>query len=95
MISVVLQLLSGIGCAIVPWFQVLLLMKLLSALATGGTMVTSYVICKCLDPQIYEAIIREDFFSTINNKVKLQYPQLSSHIIFLIAILKQIITKII
>ncbi|XP_050453891.1 organic cation transporter protein-like isoform X2 [Cataglyphis hispanica] len=45
MISIVLQLLSGIGCAIVPWFQVLLLMKLLSALATGGTMVTSYVIC--------------------------------------------------
>ncbi|XP_072762665.1 organic cation transporter protein isoform X1 [Anoplolepis gracilipes] len=44
-ISVVLQLLSGIGCAIVPWFQVLLLMKLLSALATGGMMVTSYVIC--------------------------------------------------
>lgn len=62
MISIVLQLLSGIGCAIVPWFQVLLLMKLLSALATGGTMVTSYVICKCLDPQIHEAIIRHFFF---------------------------------
>lgn len=44
-ISVVLQLISGIGCAIVPWFPALLLMKLLSALATGGTMVTSYVIC--------------------------------------------------
>lgn len=46
MISVVLQLASGIGCAVVPWFPALLLMKLLSALATGGTMVTSYVICK-------------------------------------------------
>jgi len=46
MISVILQLLSGIGCAVVPWFYALLLMKLLSALATGGTMVTSYVICK-------------------------------------------------
>ncbi|KAL0112549.1 hypothetical protein PUN28_012100 [Cardiocondyla obscurior] len=45
MVSVVLQLLSGIGCAVVPWFYALLLMKLLSALATGGTMVTSYVIC--------------------------------------------------
>nr|XP_012223393.1 PREDICTED: organic cation transporter protein-like isoform X2 [Linepithema humile]XP_012223394.1 PREDICTED: organic cation transporter protein-like isoform X2 [Linepithema humile] len=45
MISVILQLLSGIGCAVVPWFQALLVMKLLSALATGGTMVTSYVIC--------------------------------------------------
>lgn len=45
MISVVLQLASGIGCAVVPWFPALLLMKLLSALATGGTMVTSYVIC--------------------------------------------------
>ncbi|XP_034948270.1 organic cation transporter protein-like isoform X2 [Chelonus insularis] len=45
MISVILQLASGIGCAIVPWFPALLLLKLLSAMATGGTMVTSYVIC--------------------------------------------------
>ncbi|XP_011504688.1 PREDICTED: organic cation transporter protein-like [Ceratosolen solmsi marchali] len=45
MVSIVLQLASGIGCAIVPWFPVLLLLKFLSALATGGTMVTSYVIC--------------------------------------------------
>jgi len=46
MVSVILQLLSGIGCAVVPWFYALLLMKFLSALATGGSMVTSYVICK-------------------------------------------------
>ncbi|XP_011869932.1 PREDICTED: organic cation transporter protein isoform X2 [Vollenhovia emeryi] len=45
MVSIVLQLLSGIGCAVVPWFYALLLMKFLSALATGGTMVNSYVIC--------------------------------------------------
>lgn len=45
MVSVILQLASGIGCAVVPWFPALLLMKFLSALATGGTMVTSYVIC--------------------------------------------------
>ncbi|XP_024944011.1 organic cation transporter protein isoform X2 [Cephus cinctus] len=45
MISVVLQIVSGIGCAIVPWFPALLILKLLSAMATGGTMVTSYVIC--------------------------------------------------
>lgn len=44
-ISVILQLLSSIGCAVVPWFEALLLMKLLSAMATGGTMVTSFVIC--------------------------------------------------
>ncbi|XP_046838960.1 organic cation transporter protein-like isoform X1 [Vespa crabro] len=43
--SVLLQLASGIGCAIVPWFPALLILKLLSAMATGGTMVTSYVIC--------------------------------------------------
>ncbi|XP_058801883.1 organic cation transporter protein-like isoform X2 [Phymastichus coffea] len=43
--SIVLQLISGIGCAVVPWFPALLFMKFLSALATGGTMVTSYVIC--------------------------------------------------
>lgn len=46
MISVILQLTSGIGCAIVPWFPALLFLKLLSAMATGGTMVTSYVICE-------------------------------------------------
>ncbi|XP_012282899.1 organic cation transporter protein isoform X2 [Orussus abietinus] len=45
MLSVILQLGSGIGCAVVPWFPALLVLKLLSALATGGTMVTSYVIC--------------------------------------------------
>ncbi|KAG8034523.1 hypothetical protein G9C98_007599 [Cotesia typhae] len=45
MISVILQLVSGIGCAIVPWFPALLFLKLLAAMATGGTMVTSYVIC--------------------------------------------------
>ncbi|XP_012262104.1 organic cation transporter protein isoform X2 [Athalia rosae] len=43
--SVVLQLVTGIGCAVVPWFPALLVLKLLSALATGGTMVTSFVIC--------------------------------------------------
>ncbi|CAD1469722.1 unnamed protein product, partial [Heterotrigona itama] len=36
MVSVILQLASGIGCAVVPWFPALLLMKFLSALATGG-----------------------------------------------------------
>lgn len=59
MISVVLQLVSGIGCAIVPWFQALLLMKLLSAMATGGTMVTSFVICESMmnyDELIFEAL---------------------------------------
>lgn len=45
MISVILQLASGIGCAVVPWFPALLFFKLLAAMATGGTMVTSYVIC--------------------------------------------------
>lgn len=59
MISVILQLLSGIGCAVVPWFQALLVMKLLSALATGGTMVTSYVICKYLDFRKYETRYRK------------------------------------
>ena len=46
MCSIVLQLVSGIGCAIVPWFPALLFMKFFSAVATGGTMVTSYVICE-------------------------------------------------
>lgn len=57
MVSVILQLLSGIGCAVVPWFYALLLMKLLSALATGGTMVTSYVICKWLSICRYKKLL--------------------------------------
>ncbi|KAK0180095.1 hypothetical protein PV327_005772 [Microctonus hyperodae] len=57
MISVVLQLASGIGCAIVPWFPALLFLKLLSAMATGGTMVTSYVICMEIVGTKYRAAI--------------------------------------
>ncbi|XP_014226145.1 organic cation transporter protein isoform X1 [Trichogramma pretiosum] len=45
MIAILLQLISGIGCAIVPWFSAFLFMKFISAVATAGTMVTSYVIC--------------------------------------------------
>ncbi|KAJ8674537.1 hypothetical protein QAD02_005799 [Eretmocerus hayati] len=45
MASIILQIASGLGCAIVPWFPALVFLKFLSALAIGGGMVTSYVIC--------------------------------------------------
>ncbi|XP_043275889.1 organic cation transporter protein-like [Venturia canescens] len=57
LVSVVFQLLSGIGCATVPWYIALLSFKLLGAVATGGTMVTSYVICmEIVGPQWRAAI---------------------------------------
>ncbi|XP_067000200.2 organic cation transporter protein [Anabrus simplex] len=43
--SVVLQLFAGIGVALVPWFPGFLVLRFLLALATGGTMITSFVIC--------------------------------------------------
>ncbi|KAL3277354.1 hypothetical protein HHI36_012704 [Cryptolaemus montrouzieri] len=42
--AVILQLISGIGAAIMPWLPLVLIMRFLSSMATGGTMVTSFVL---------------------------------------------------
>ncbi|XP_060523851.1 organic cation transporter protein-like isoform X2 [Cylas formicarius] len=42
--AVVLQVTSGTIAAFSPWFLLFLLMRFLAALATGGTMVTSFVL---------------------------------------------------
>lgn len=42
--AVVVQVLSGIGAAFAPWFVLFLILRLICAMATGGTMVTSFVL---------------------------------------------------
>ncbi|KAL1505919.1 hypothetical protein ABEB36_005367 [Hypothenemus hampei] len=42
--AVILQAVSGTIAAFSPWFPLFLLMRFLAALATGGTMVTSFVL---------------------------------------------------
>ncbi|CAG9859357.1 unnamed protein product [Phyllotreta striolata] len=43
-LAVTLQGLSGLGAAFSPWFSLFMVMKFLSAVATGGTMITSFVL---------------------------------------------------
>ncbi|XP_072391461.1 organic cation transporter protein-like isoform X1 [Diabrotica undecimpunctata] len=43
-LAVALQGLSGLGAAFSPWFALFLILKFLSAVATGGTMITSFVL---------------------------------------------------
>ncbi|KAJ8958307.1 hypothetical protein NQ318_017453, partial [Aromia moschata] len=42
--AVILQAASGLAAALSPWFPLFLVMRFLAALATGGTMVTSFVL---------------------------------------------------
>lgn len=42
-LAVTLQGFAGLGAAFSPWFPLFLVMKFLSAIATGGTMITSFV----------------------------------------------------
>jgi MFS family permease len=42
--AVVLQVICGIGAALSPWFVMFLVMRLVAALATGGSMVMSFVL---------------------------------------------------
>uniref|UniRef100_A0A6P7GC20 Solute carrier family 22 member 3-like n=1 Tax=Diabrotica virgifera virgifera TaxID=50390 RepID=A0A6P7GC20_DIAVI len=43
-LAVALQGLSGLGAAFSPWFTLFIILKFLSAVATGGTMITSFVL---------------------------------------------------
>ncbi|CAG9822546.1 unnamed protein product [Phaedon cochleariae] len=43
-LAVVIQAASGLAAALSPWFSLFLVMRFLAALATGGTMVTSFVL---------------------------------------------------
>ncbi|XP_015609722.1 organic cation transporter protein-like [Cephus cinctus] len=44
MIAIILQVLTGILSAFVPWFELFLVLKFISAVATGGTMLVSFVL---------------------------------------------------
>lgn len=43
-IAVVIQVVSGVGAAFSPWFWLFLVLRFICASATGGTMVTSFVL---------------------------------------------------
>lgn len=43
-VAVIIQVISGSLCAFVPWLWAFLLLRFVVATATGGTMVTSFVL---------------------------------------------------
>ncbi|XP_065082873.1 organic cation transporter protein isoform X2 [Ochlerotatus camptorhynchus] len=43
-IAVIIQLISGVGTAFIPWFWGFVVLRFITAVATGGTMVTSFVL---------------------------------------------------
>ena len=46
MIAIALQSFTGFMSAFVPWYELFLVFKLISAIATGGTMLVSFVLRK-------------------------------------------------
>nr|CAD7443349.1 unnamed protein product [Timema bartmani] len=44
-LAILLQSLAGVTSAFVPWFEVFLILRFIDAMATGGTMITSFVLC--------------------------------------------------
>lgn len=42
--AVILQFIAGVAAAFMPWLPLVFFMRFLSAMATGGTMVTSFVL---------------------------------------------------
>ncbi|KAG8223524.1 hypothetical protein J437_LFUL002574 [Ladona fulva] len=45
LLAILLQIITGIGAAFVPWFEAFIVLRFILAFATGGTMMTSFVIC--------------------------------------------------
>ncbi|XP_046399127.1 organic cation transporter protein-like isoform X2 [Ischnura elegans] len=43
--ALTLQAITAVASALVPWFEAFVILRFLLALATGGTMLTSFVIC--------------------------------------------------
>lgn len=43
-LAVILQACAGLGAAFTPWLMGFMVMRFLAALATGGTMITSFVL---------------------------------------------------
>lgn len=46
MIAIGLQSLTGFITAFIPWFELFVIFKFISAIATGGTMLVSFVLRK-------------------------------------------------
>ncbi|XP_037922446.1 organic cation transporter protein-like isoform X2 [Hermetia illucens] len=43
-VAVIIQLITGVGSAFAPWFWLFCILKFITGFATGGTMVTSFVL---------------------------------------------------
>ncbi|CAH0775584.1 unnamed protein product [Bemisia tabaci] len=43
--GIILQVVAGIGTAFAPWYELFLPLRFITALAVGGTMTTSFVLC--------------------------------------------------
>ena len=46
LVAIVLQAAAGLATAFVPWLSAFMALRFLVAVATGGTMVISFVICE-------------------------------------------------
>lgn len=46
MIAIALQSLAGFASAFAPWYELFLIFKFVCAVATGGTMLVSFVLRK-------------------------------------------------
>lgn len=51
--AVIIQVVTGTAAGFSPWFWLFLIMRFLSAAATGGTMVTSFVLVMELVGKVY------------------------------------------
>lgn len=60
-LAITLQALTSFILAFVPWFWGFLLFRFLLAIATGGTMVTSFVLCKWIPLKLCNWLIVYDF----------------------------------
>lgn len=53
MIAIALQSIAGFASAFAPWYELFLVLKTVCALATGGTMLVSFVLRKSSSSYIH------------------------------------------
>lgn len=57
MIAIALQSVTGFASAFAPWYELFLILKFICAVATGGTMLVSFVLRKSDTIKNYDTII--------------------------------------
>lgn len=68
MIAIALQSVTGFASAFAPWYELFLILKFMCAVATGGTMLVSFVLRKSDIIKSYDTIIRA-IYQFINHAV--------------------------